>query len=378
MAKADKHQDAVATLAKPGPSGIADLSAAWLSQILARAGFEGATVRAFATEKVGTGQAAICCRIMIDYVHPDPAFPASIIAKFQADDPASRQAATDTRTYLREVNFYRDLRQHLTIPTPACYHADIDGDGPAFALLLQDLAPARQGDQIAGCSAAVARAAVDALVGLHAPTWRNKAILDRDWLGQAAQPERAAHIMDLYRRGLPAFMDRCGAALSAPERALMERIARDAEFPSEYPLLKSYCLTHADYRSDNMLICESAGSATIHVVDWQTLGVGNPMKDVSYFLGGCLLPEDRRICEEELVRHYHGRLTTAGVSDYDWDDGWNDYRRASFHGLMTAVAAVSFVTRTERGDRLFAIMAQRHARMALELGADEFLGQTLP
>jgi aminoglycoside phosphotransferase (APT) family kinase protein len=154
---------------------------------------------------------------------------------------------------------------------------------------------------------------------------------------------------------------------------LVERLADGDEFPSEYPLLENYCLTHNDYRADNLLIDEGWSSAPIHVVDWQTLGVGNPMKDVAYFLGGCLLPNERAAIERDLLATYHASLLKAGVDRYSWERCWADYRRATFHGIMNAVAGTYFVTKTERGDQLFSIMAQRHARQALDVGADEFL-----
>jgi aminoglycoside/choline kinase family phosphotransferase len=360
-------------VAAPGIPEIDQLSAGWLGKALDASGLGSRAVTGFSLERVGTGQAAVCGRITLRYDDPQPSFPKSVVAKFPADDSASRQAAQENKTYLREVNFYRYLQARLSVRAPRCYYADIKGDGPEFVLLLEDLAPAQQGDQIGGCSPALARAAVLELVGLHAPSWREPSFIGLDWLGEGNAPGRSRSIMQVYQKALPHFMERCTAGLSAEERKLVERIAEGAEFPSEYPLLKAYCLTHNDYRADNLLIDESQGAPSLHVVDWQTLGVGNPMKDVAYFLGGCLQPTQRAAIEKELLGEYHAALIAAGVADYAWDQCWADYRRASFHGIMTAVAGAYFVTRTERGDRLFAIMAQRHARQALDVGASEFL-----
>lgn len=357
----------------PCVSSIEQISTDWLERVLSAAGFDDPTILGFATQRVGTGQAAICCRITLQYKNPDPRLPASIIAKFPAEDASSRNAGKEKKTYVREVNFYRYLKPKFSIQTPGCYFAQIDGDGPDFALLLEDLTPAEQGDQIGGCTPELAHSAVLGLVGMHAPSWNNTAILGLDWLAGASQPGRSKAIMQLYRDGLPYFMERCIDGLAPDEIALMRRIAEVDDYPSEYPVLRSYCLTHNDYRSDNMLIDERHMPPNMHVVDWQTLGVGNPMKDVAYFLGGCLLPDQRAALEHDLVRQYHEELVAAGVADYAWDECWSDYRRAAFHGIMTAVAAMRFVTKTERGDRLFAIMAQRHARQVLDVKADEFL-----
>jgi hypothetical protein len=48
----------------------------------------------------------------------------------------------------QEVSFYRTMssRRHFDA---ALLLRDIDGDGPDFMLLLEDLSPARRGDQLA-------------------------------------------------------------------------------------------------------------------------------------------------------------------------------------------------------------------------------------
>ena len=353
---------------------IDQITAGWLSEALRGAGFERATVSDFEISRVGTGQAAICCRIGLQYENPQSSLPKSIVAKFPAEDSASREAGKNNGTYLREVNFYRLLRDRLLIRTPRCYFAQINADGPEFALLLEDLAPAEQGDQIRGCSPTFVRAAVLNLVGLHAPSWQNSSMLSLNWLGSSNRPGRSKSIMQIYKKGLPLFLERCADGLSVEETKLLRRIAEEEDYPSEFPLIKNYCLTHNDFRADNMLVDESRGMASLHVVDWQTFGVGNPMKDVSYFVGGCLLPEQRLAFEQEIVREYHQRMLGSEVKDYDWETCWSDYRRFSFHGIMMAVAGMMFVTKTERGDRLFSVMAQRHTRQALDVGAHEFLG----
>jgi len=109
------------------------------------------------------------------------------------------------------------------------------------------------------------------------------------------------------------------------------------------------------------------------VVDWQSLRLGKPMNDVAYFLGAGLLPEDRRSVEETIVREYHNKLLHKGVSDYGWDQCWLDYRRGTFSGFGVTVIASMIVQQTSRGDEMFIAMARRHARHALDLGADEFL-----
>ena len=65
---------------------------------------------------------------------------------------------------------------------------------------------------------------------------------------------------------------------------------------------------------------------------------------------------------------YHAQLG-ACVGAYDFDAAWADYRRASFAGFIMAVISAMIVERTERGDEMFATMAERSGWQALHLDA---------
>ena len=350
---------------------ISQMTTDWLSRALSAAGVNDAQVLGFRTTPVGTGQAALCCRIELDGTARDANLPRSIIGKFPADDEASRASATQGGTYLREVEFYRVLQPLVSIRTPRCHLAEIRDRGPEFALLLEDLAPADQGDQIAGCDEPFAREALLQLIGLHAPTWRDSAILKLPWVN-SYHPHRAKFMMQIYKHGLPAFLDRCAHGLTTEEIAFLQRLGQEEEYPC-FAENRIFCVVHNDFRLDNFLYEEDRVADTLHVVDWQTYGSGNPMTDVAYFLGGCLLPEVRSAVETELVAEYHENLTASGVTGYTLGECWDDYRIGAFHGLMYAMAGMVHVTRSERGDEMFATMAQRHARQVLDLGADDVL-----
>lgn len=275
------------------------------------------------------------------------------------------------RNYRKEVSFYQEIQSRLKIRTPRCYYAAIEGDGPEHVLLLEDLAPALQGDQLAGCTPAVARAAVQQLVGLHAPSWCDASLRGIDWLGEpndlTVQLGRA-----LYRAQLGPFLERFASRLEPDEAGIIERVV-DSQGPPFEPLGDVFGLVHVDYRLDNLLIDETCDPPAVTVVDWQSLTLGNPLSDVAYFLGAGLPPEVRRSEERGIVEAYHRALGEVGIRDYDWERCWSDYRRGSFAGFAVTVVASVLVQQTERGDEMFTAMARRHARHALDLGAEEFL-----
>ena len=77
----------------------------------------------------------------------------------------------------------------------------------------------------------------------------------------------------------------------------------------------------------------------------------------------------RREHEHELLRTYYEDLLAAGVKGFSWDECKRDYTRGTFAGLIMAVGASMLVERTERGDAMFMVMAERHAQHALDVDA---------
>ena len=123
-----------------------------------------------------------------------------------------------------------------------------------------------------------------------------------------------------------------------------------------------------------MLFNEGPGAAPLAVVDWQTCSHGHPAADVAYFLGAGLLPENRRREENALLAQYHDGLRAGGVDDYGAEALFADYRRFSFSGLIMAVVASQIVEISERGDAMFAAMAERHGQHIADLEAESLLG----
>lgn len=353
----------------------AGLTPEWLTLQLRRAGID-ATVSGCTATPIGTGQIGKCLRLQLVYADPASATaqraPKTLVAKLPSDDPQSRMTGVALRNYLKEVRFYQVMAQSLAIRTPHCYFSDIDGEGPVFALLLEDLQPAKQGDQLAGTSASVARAALLELVGLHAPSWNNADLLAYEWLGSGAMVSEDA-LGQLYRDQVPGFMDRYGSQLTDDERAIIEaygdhigKLAAASAGPRT--------LVHVDYRLDNLLINEQVQPPAVTTVDWQSVTVGSPLSDVAYFIGAGLRKDLRRTAEDALVRDYYTALQSQGIVDYGWDECWRDYRLGSFAGFGVTVVASMLVQQTERGDQMFITMARRHSRHALDLKAMELLG----
>lgn len=344
----------------------------WLTEQLHQAGYDDAQVAGISRTSIGTGQIGQCVRYAMTFAAETDA-PSTLVGKFPSDDPISRGTGVALRNYYREVRFYQTLAHDVNINIPKCYFADIVEEGPEFCLLLEDMAPAAQGDQLKGCSPEVAAAAVVQLAGLQAPHWCDPQLKSIDWLNPQTNDPIGDGSM-LYQQTLPGFVDRYGHALAPDQIDIIAKVAESPNCPIFVPPSESmFCLEHVDYRLDNMLIHATAKELKVTVVDWQSIKLGKPLNDVGYFLGAGLVPETRREVEQEIVRRYYDALIATGIDGPSWDACWEEYRRATFSGFAVTVIAAMLVQQTERGDQMFITMADRHSRHALDLGAEEFL-----
>jgi hypothetical protein len=339
------------------------LTAEWLSDALDR------EVTAVRVEPVGTGQMCDSVRLHLTFGRGATG-PATVVAKLPAADDTSRTTALNLRSYEIEVRFYQQLAPELPIRTPHILYTDIEVATASFVLLMEDLSPARTGDQLAGASAEDAEIAVDELVKLHSPRWGDPTLAEYDWLHRDPEAGRAflLAMLPVFWHGFrERYADRLDDDVHEAGSALFAHLERFLSSNDE-----PWTVVHGDYRLDNLLF-NCPDGAPVAVVDWQTCAHGPGMNDVAYFIGAGLLPHHRRAQERQLVSRYHHGLLAAGVRDYDIDRCWTDYRRGTWSGLIMAIAASMLVGRTDRGDDMFMAMAHRHARHALDLDAPALL-----
>jgi hypothetical protein len=330
---------------------------------------DGAEITSVDVTPVGTGQMAVCLRLVPTYDRPTSA-PGSFVAKVEATDPTSRQTGQALGRYAIETGFYRDVADTLPMSTPRCYQASYDTHSGEMLILLEDMVGSEQGDQLAGCSVDDAAIAVAELTKLHGPYWESPDLTRFDWLGGNwgdGAPMIAIIVTSLFDQ----FVERLGDRLDDDVLALAERLANGAEaYLSDQPGPRT--IVHDDYRLDNMLFGRTDDAPALTVVDWQTVCRGPGIGDLSYFIGAGLLPEDRRANERALLREYLDRMRAQGI-EIDENEAFHEYRRYTFLGMLMAMIAQGLVVETERGDDMFGVMAQRHGRHALDLDATEFL-----
>jgi hypothetical protein len=340
------------------PRGPEDVTPAWLGSVLT------ADVRDVDVTPIGTGQTGATYRVAATY-NTDAGLPQTFAVKLPAQDDTVRERVA--LGYLSEVEFYTDVADRVSIPVPGCFYSDIAKDGTDFVLLLADMAPAVQGDQIAGCTPGEAQLAVEALAGLHGPSW-----CDPVWLGLSAismpkpgDEAAAKGLGDVSVMAADITIEKLGDRMSVEDQETL-RAAMGLVTPWLLAEPKRFALMHGDYRLDNMLFDPDRTRVT--VVDWQTMGVGLPARDLAYFTATSLAPEVRSNIEEALVGRYHTALLGYGVTDYDADACWHDYRLGVIQAPLITGLGFAFAASTERGDEMILTMLHRGCRAIRELG----------
>jgi hypothetical protein len=348
----DSQQDTDQAIERPD-----DLTAAWLTAKLGAG-----TVADFAVERIGTGQMSECYRVQLTY--SEPGGPESVVLKVAATDPASRQTGLAMGLYEREVRFYQDIAPRLGGPIAPCYHAAIDTETGVFDLLLGDAGPAVAGDEIAGATAEQAMIGVVELGRLHGPLIGDASLAAAPWLNRESVLSQA-----LFTGLYAGFIERYSDQISPEHRRVCESLvaALDGYLAQESGQGRIQGLVHGDYRLDNMLFGTAGADRALTAVDWQTVTWGPALTDLSYFIGGSIPTQDRRTQHDTLLRAYHAALgPQASISLADVAEG---VRRQSFFGVVMAIASPMLVERTERGDRMFMTMLQRHCDHVLDTDA---------
>jgi hypothetical protein len=345
-----------------------DVTPEWLSAALSdRTPVE---VSAVDVVGIGTGQTGATYRVTARYATNPADLPDTFVIKLPAQDDTVRDRVVIG--YRSECAFYTSVADRVRVPTPSCFYCEITDDAMEYALLLADQAPAVQGDQIAGCGEPEARLSVVALAGLHGPSWCDPFWLDLPGLAFPRPDEASAKgLGDVAVMSADITLEKLGDRMSVEDRETFS-----ATMGLITPWLSAerdrFALLHGDYRLDNLLF--DPAHNWVSVVDWQTLGVGLPARDLSYFTATSLDSKLRSAIEKDLVDQYHQALLGYGVTDYDRETCWRDYRLGMPQALLISALGFAFATSTERGDDMVLTMLSRGCQAVRELGTLDLLG----
>mgnify|MGYP001450000010 CR=1 FL=1 len=348
------------------------LSAEWLTAALREGGAaDTPTVTSFDYEPIATGVGFLgkLGRLHLRYDGDAAGAPRTLIAKLPTEDERSRQLAMMFRFYDREVSFYRDVGPTAGIRVPALHYGASTPANGDFVLLLEDLAPARVGDQLEGCSAEQVRLAIEGIGRCHAGWWRSPRLDALGWLPRTNDP--------IHHFAEPAFQqcwapftqfvgDKLTPALKRAGEELSTRVIRMLDGIAGRPRT----LLHGDYRADNLFFGGTGGGASLAAVDWQVSSAGGGTFDVAYFVSGNVDTQTRRQHEKDWLRLYVQTLKDNGVQGYDFAECFEDYRTDVLYCLVYAVIIIGTLDPSNaRGLALFHTNVERVLTAITDLDA---------
>jgi len=322
------------------PDSVTEIDAAWLTEALRRGGsLRQGSVATCGVTVIAEGEGFVGELGRLAVTYQDGAGPPSLIAKVPTRNAEAKAFFLIAGLYAIEGSYYRDLAALDPIRTPRCYFNGMNLAAGRFVLLLEDLAPARIGDQVNDCALADAELAVDSLAQLYAAHWNKPSLDALRWLPRLDEDNRAAMLGAMLPFVWPQASERVGGLLGERARAAGSRLATSLARLGGILAAEPRTLQHGDFRLDNMFFDLSDGSP-FALVDWQGCYRGRGGADLVYFLIGSLSPEDRRAWEGALIGRYLRGLEERGVT-YDVDECRRDMRAAALYQFAVTILLLS-------------------------------------
>ena len=344
------------------------ITPAWITQVLGRTG-QDVSVTGLRFESMGTGQMGRSYRFYLDH---QGAAPRTMVVKLAGGELGDREKVKFG--FEKEIGFYRQFAQIVNMEIPRCWHHAISKDHRIFTLVLDDLAPA--GVQVDGCTLSQGADAVRNLASLHGPTWNDASLFKHaSWL-MPLDTSSSAFLGDLLIGTTEDFIRRFSEQLSTVDVDTLRGSAlRTGAWGTLRP--SPYSLIHGDYRLDNLLFDPNGGR--VFAVDWQTLSIGPPARDLAYVMATSLRVEDRRARERELVNEYHDSLAKLGVIDLDLAQCFDDYRLGMLQGPMITVFGCMYASasRSRLADDMFLVMARRSCSAVRDLDSLQMVDRSV-
>ncbi len=209
----------------------------------------------------------------------------------------------------------------------------------------------------------VAHITFKAIARVHARFWTDASLINEDssWLrgsnwiqgqGEDAWNASQGYIRGIYEGGIDDKLESWDPLVKATLDHAMAGISWQAQL--ERLNTGEHCnwtLVHGDFWPGNVLIStdvtsdnnnndnDDAPSSTVNnegldetrslrILDWEMVGIGSGPQDLGQYILSNMSIEERRGCEERIVRGYWEELVRNGVDSHSfpWEECWREYR----------------------------------------------------
>ncbi|MEU6562996.1 phosphotransferase [Nocardia nova] len=290
-------------------------------------------------------------RLRIDYADNPHELPPTMFLKGNFVGHEFTAAAA----FAAEALYYRHLAGVLDgeVTQPRAHFAGLDEQGQAI-VILEDLArrDARFGDCEEPLDVDTVADGVRQLAAIQGKFWNGRGLDEHDWITDVASVAALMSFL-VQPQHFDAYIARERASFltgSLRERRKIES-ALQAMFEADKALPRA--LVHGDPHLGNTFRTDG----TVGFCDFQAIGRGPYIWDVTYFMTGALEPADRHASERDLLSLYLDELRRAGADDVPTlDAAFSAHRQHMMHGYLSILTPVEM-----QPDRFAVAMGRRFA-----------------
>lgn len=249
-----------------------------------------------------------------------------LVVKLSAGDTA--KAASDLRSYEKELTFYREFSETCPVQIPAVFLVQAS----PFCLVMEDCGSS-EASQVEGLEETQAQQVIDAVADLHAHYW--------------GKPDRLISYefaTNQLRETYPGLIARHSESLGADLTDFLQVYLKQPGAMRE----PANTLIHVDVRADNLVLRGNK----VTFLDWGDYCFGPAVFDLATLMMTSLTVQTRRENERQLIERYAVGIQKAGIS-YDQVNCWQDYRGVIPGALHTPLW---MATREPRNTRQAAMM----------------------
>ena len=313
------------------PSNAGEVTIEWLNHAL-RSDSSGlvldSNITSFSFDVLGEGKGFMnqVVRLTLQIGQGTSSSDLTVVAKFPSQDPEIQALNDRAGEGQRENMFYQDIGGNTDMPTPTLYFSGFDAATGNSILIIEDLAQARPGDSVVGCSLDDVDLAIRCLADFQAKWWNDSGVAQYAWLPQ--KNEDASFYAREYDRSWNILMNKSQGMM--PDRLWVfgQNLGRYIGTVRRYLSGSPTTLVHGDYRPDNCFFGNHQDQRPLTIFDWEYCTEGRGVYDVATFLCEALTTKERAEYEIDFLVLYHSLLVDKGITGYSFDQCLIDYRWA--------------------------------------------------
>ena len=279
----------------------------------------------------------------------------------------------------KEVEFYARTDLSADLPLLKCYNSAFSFKPGGTYLLFEDLSETHFTPDLSESrtnpyskyplSEKQYEGAINCLASIHSHWWNRPGF--RRMICSEESKKVFAFFVESVGEKLGYFFDYLGDKISSKVQKLYESIL--AAYPTLYWNYidngAQLTIVHGDAHFENFMFPRNQDNGHIVLLDWQIWRVDVGCSDLAHMMTLGWFPNQRKLLEKRMLRHYHKRLVQHGINNYSWEDCWYDYRLGAIRSLFMPV---HFLGALNESDVLWALVRKSNSAY-VDLECEELL-----